>query len=208
MKEKEMLLPIQRIEWCDELREIEEKSLDEIANDIDKSYRESFDAIVKIKKLITDNHLDDCLYGIRFEPEKVAISSVCRKVYPLALGIMVNEAELFYHTPDYIAAHIKGYRVELRYGALKCYQKAVPLSKSIWFTTAKGTGDFQRILCHCGIGHELKGRRFSFKTKEDFEKALDFIRICLPEPTPCDKDMLHIDFDIDDINLGRRKPNI
>lgn len=208
MKEKEMLYPIQKIEWCEELREIEEKSLDEIAKEVEKSYLESLDAIARVKKIVTDNRLDDCLYGIHFEAEKVAMSSVCRKIYPLALGIMVNESELFYHTPDYIASHIKGYRSELRYGALKCYQKAVPLSKSIWFTTAKGTGDFQRILCHCGIGHELKGRRFSFKTKEDFEKALDFIRVCLLEPTPCDKDMLRIKFDINDINLGRRKPNV
>lgn len=208
MKEKEMLYPIQKIEWCEELREIEDSPLSEIAKEVDKSYRESLDAIAEIRKIITENRLAGCLYGIHFETEKTAISSVCRKIYPLALGIIVNEAGLYYHTPDYIAVHIKGYRVELRHGALKCYEKTVPASKSIWFTTAKGTGNFQRILCHCGIGHELKGRRFVFKTSEDFDKAVDFIRVVIPEPTPCDKDMLRIGFDIDDINLGRRKPNV
>lgn len=208
MKKKEMLYPIQKIEWCDELREIEDSPLSEIAEKVDKSYRESLDAIAQIRKIITDNRLDECLYGIHFEAEKVAISSVCRKIYPLVLGIMVNKKNLFYHTPDYIAEHIKGYRAELRYGALKCYEKAVPASKSIWFTTSRGIENFQQILSHCGINYEIKGKRFVFKTSEDFGKALDFIRVVIPEPTPCDKDMLRIGFDIDDINLGRRKPNV
>ena len=208
MKEKEMLYPIQKIEWCEELCKIEDSPLSEIAKEVEKSYQESLDAIVKIKKLITDNRLDSCLYGIHFEAEKVAMSSVCRKIYPLALGIIVNESELFYHTADYIASLIKGYRSELRYGALKSYEKTVFLSKSIWFTTSRGTDNFQKILHHCGIKHELNGRRFSFNYKEDFENALDFIRVCLLEPTPCDKDMLHIKFDINDINLGLRKPNV
>lgn len=208
MKETETLYPIQTIEWCDEIREIDNKQLDDISKEVQIHYQDSLDAITQIRKIITDNRLDECLYGIHFEAEKVAISSVCRKIYPLVLGIMVDKKNLFYHTPDYIASHIKGYRTELRYGALRCYEKAVPASKSIWFTTSRGMENFQQILSHCGISYEIKGRRFVFKTSEDFGKALDFIRAVLPEPTPCDKDMLRIGFDIDDINLGRRKPNV